>query len=79
MKLQRNLSQCGPSRSYSLHLHWRRHQTFVVNPDACEVRALNKTHEVVKTGSRDKKMNKVILEVEQHATVSFEPRTCTAQ
>ena len=27
--------------------------------------------------SRDKKMNKDILEVEQHATVSFEPRSCT--
>jgi polyisoprenoid-binding protein YceI len=26
-------------------------------------------------GSRDKKMNKVILEVEQHATVSFEPKS----
>jgi polyisoprenoid-binding protein YceI len=26
-------------------------------------------------GSRDKKMNKDILEVEQHATVSFEPRS----
>jgi polyisoprenoid-binding protein YceI len=26
-------------------------------------------------GSRDKKMNKEILEVEQHATVSFEPRS----
>jgi polyisoprenoid-binding protein YceI len=32
-----------------------------------------------KTGdtSRDKKMNKDILEVEQHATVSFEPKTYT--
>ena len=28
-------------------------------------------------GSRDKKMNKDILEVEQHATVSFEPKTYT--
>ncbi len=28
-------------------------------------------------GSRDKKMNKDILEVEQHATVSFEPRSYT--
>ena len=27
-------------------------------------------------GSRDKKMNKDILEVEQHATVSFEPKSC---
>jgi polyisoprenoid-binding protein YceI len=26
-------------------------------------------------GSRDKKMNKDILEVEQHATVSFEPKS----
>jgi polyisoprenoid-binding protein YceI len=26
-------------------------------------------------GSRDKKMNKAILEVEQHATVSFEPKS----
>src|ERR1022692_156172 len=32
-----------------------------------------------KTGndSRDKKMNKDILEVEQHSTVSFEPKTYT--
>ena len=32
-----------------------------------------------KTGnySRDKKMNKDILEVEQHATISFEPKTYT--
>jgi hypothetical protein len=32
-----------------------------------------------KTGndSRDKKMNKDVLEVEQHATVSFEPKTYT--
>jgi polyisoprenoid-binding protein YceI len=84
-------------------------QTFVVNPDASEVKmALNTTHEVVngtfhvqsgsiefdrgiprmsgsvvvlagsgKTGndSRDKKMNKDILKVEQYATVSFEPKT----
>jgi hypothetical protein len=87
------------------------HQTFVVNPDASEVKmTLNTTHEIVngafhvqsgsiefdrstpkmsgsvvvfagsgKTGndSRDKKMNKDILEVEQHATVSFEPKTYT--
>jgi polyisoprenoid-binding protein YceI len=87
------------------------HQTFVVNPDASEVRmTLNTTHEVVigtfhiqsgsiefdrnapkmsgsivvlagsgKTGngSRDKKMNKDVLEVDQHATVSFEPKTYT--
>jgi polyisoprenoid-binding protein YceI len=85
------------------------HQTFVVNPDASEVKmTLNTTHEVVngafhiqsgsiafdpsaakmsgsvfvlagsgKTGndSRDKKMNKDILVVEQHATVSFEPKS----
>ena len=85
------------------------HQTFVVNPDASEVKmALNTTHEVVngtfhvqsgsiefdrgtskisgsvvvlagsgKTGndSRDKKMNKDILKVKEHATVSFEPKT----
>ena len=85
------------------------HQTFVVNPDASEVKmTLNTTHEVVngifhvqsgsiefdrstprmsgsvvvlagsgKTGndSRDKKMNKDILEVEQYATVSFEAKT----
>ena len=85
------------------------HQTFVVNPDASEVKmTLNTSHEVVngtfhiqsgkiefdrsaprmsgsvvvlagsgKTGndSRDKKMNRDILEVEQHATVSFEPKT----
>jgi len=83
------------------------HQTFVVNPDASEVKmTLKTTHEIVngtfhvqsgsivfdrgnpkmsgsvavlagsgKTGnsSRDKKMNKDILEVEQHTTVSFEP------
>jgi polyisoprenoid-binding protein YceI len=87
------------------------HQTFVVNPDACEVKmTLKTTHEVVNgtfhiqsgsiefdrsslrisgsivvlagsgktgNGSRDKKMNKDILEVEQHATVSFEPKTFT--
>jgi hypothetical protein len=87
------------------------HQTFVVNPDASEVKmTLNTTHEVVsgtfhiqsgsiefdrstprmsgsvlvlagsgKTGndSRDKKMNRDILEVEQHATVSFEPKSYT--
>ncbi len=85
------------------------HQTFVVNPDASEVKmTLKTTHEVVngtfhvqsgsiefdrsaakmsgsvvvlagsgKTGndSRDKKMNKDILQVEQHATVSFEPKS----
>jgi hypothetical protein len=85
------------------------HQSFVVNPDACEVKiTLNTTHEVVigtfhvqagsiefdrstakmsgsvvvlagsgKTGndSRDKKMNKDILKVEQYATVSFEPKS----
>lgn len=87
------------------------HQTFVVNPDASEVKmTLKTTHEIVngtfhvqsgsiefdrsaprmsgsvivlagsgKTGndSRDKKMNKDILQAEQHATVSFEPRTYT--
>ena len=87
------------------------HQTFVVNPDASEVKmTLKTTHELVngtfhiqsgsiefdrstpkmsgsvvvlagigKTGneSRDKKMNKDILEVKQHATVSFEPKTYT--
>src|SRR5215469_17625528 len=85
------------------------HQTFVVNPDASEVKmTLKTTHETVngtfhvqtgsvdfdrgtpkmsglitvaagsgKTGndSRDKKMNKDILKVDQHATVSFEPKT----
>jgi polyisoprenoid-binding protein YceI len=85
------------------------HQTFVVNPDASEVKmTLNTTHEVVNgtfhvqsgsvefdhgapkmsgsiavaagsgktgNGSRDKKMNKDILKVEQYATVSFEPKT----
>jgi len=87
------------------------HQSFVVNPDASEVKmTLNTTHEVVNgtfhvqsgsidfdrgtpkmsgsvvvlagscktgNGSRDKKMNKDILEVEQHATVSFEPKSYT--
>ena len=87
------------------------HQTFVVNPDASEVKmTLNTTHEVVNgtfhiqsgsiefdrsatkmsgsvvvlagsgktgNGSRDKKMNKDILQVEQHATVSFEPKSYT--
>jgi hypothetical protein len=85
------------------------HQTFVVNPDASDVKMkLNTTHEVVngtfhvqsgsinfdrtashisgtvivaagsgKTGndSRDKKMNKDILKVDQFATVSFAPKT----
>ena len=85
------------------------HQTFVVNPDASEVKmTLKTTHELVngtfhvqsgsiefdysappmsgsvvvlassgKTGndSRDKKMNKDVLEVERHATISFEPKT----
>jgi len=84
-------------------------QTFVVNPDASEVKiTLKTTHELVngtfhvqsgsiefdrgtpkmlgsvvvlagsgKTGndSRDNKMNKDILRVEQYATVSFEPKT----
>jgi polyisoprenoid-binding protein YceI len=87
------------------------HQTFVVNPDASEVKmTLKTTHELVngtfhvqsgsiefdrstakmsgsvvvlagsgKTGndSRDRRMYKDILEVEQHATVSFEPKTYT--
>lgn len=87
------------------------HQTFVVSPDASEVRmTLKTTHEVVNgtfhvqsgsiefdhtapkmsglitviagsgktgNGSRDKKMDKDILKVEQHATISFEPRTYT--
>jgi len=87
------------------------HQTFVVNPDASEVRmTLKTTHEVVngafhiqsgsiefdrsnptmsgsvtvlagsgKTGndSRDKKMDKDILKVEQYTTVSFAPKTYT--
>ena len=86
-------------------------QTFVVNPDASEVKmTLKTTHEIVngtfqiqsgsiefdrstpkmsglvvvlagsgKTGndSRDKKMNKDILKVDQHTTVSFAPRTYT--
>jgi polyisoprenoid-binding protein YceI len=85
------------------------HQTFLVNPDASEVKmTLNTTHEIVigtfhvrsgsvefdraapqisgsiavaagsgKTGndSRDKKMDKDILKVDQYATVSFEPKT----
>jgi polyisoprenoid-binding protein YceI len=85
------------------------HQTFVVNPDASEVKmTLKTTHELVngafhiqsgsiefdrsnpkmsgsvavlagsgKTGndSRDKKMNKEILKVEQNAIVSFEPKS----
>jgi polyisoprenoid-binding protein YceI len=87
------------------------HQTFVVNPDASEVKiTLKTTHELVngafhiqsgsiefdrstpkmlgsvvvisgsgKTGndSRDKKMDKDILNVEQYSTVSFEPKTYT--
>jgi polyisoprenoid-binding protein YceI len=87
------------------------HQTFVVNPDASEVKmTLKTTHELVNgtfhvqsgsiefdrstpkmsglvvvlagsgktgNGSRDKKMNKDVLEVEQYATVSFEPKTYT--
>jgi len=87
------------------------HQTFVVNPDASEVKmALRTTHEVVNgtfriqsgsiefddrapgmagavivgaasgktgNGSRDKKMNKDILKVDQYATVSFEPKSHT--
>jgi polyisoprenoid-binding protein YceI len=87
------------------------HQTFVVNPDASDVKmTLKTTHELVngtfqvqagsiqfdpvtpkmsgsvvvlagsgKTGNgrRDKKMDKDILEVEQHPTVSFEPKTYT--
>ena len=85
------------------------HQTFVVKPDASEVKmTLKTTHEIVngafhvqsgsvefdqsnpkmsgsitvaagsgKTGNdtRDKKMNKDILKVEQYATISFEPKT----
>ena len=85
------------------------HQTFVVNPDAGEVKiTLQTTHEVVNgtfhiqsgsiefdrgvpkmsgsvvvlagsgktgNGSRDKKMLKEILQVEDHATVSFEPKS----
>ena len=84
------------------------HQTFIVNPDTCEVKmTLKTTHEVVNgtfhiqsgtiefdpdtpkmsgsvvvlagsgktgNGSRDNKMNKDILKVEQHATVVFEPK-----
>ncbi len=87
------------------------HQTFVVNPDASQVKmTLKATHEIVngnfhvqsgsiefdrstpnmsgsvivaagscKTGndSRDKKMNKDILKVEQYTTVSFEPKSYT--
>lgn len=87
------------------------HQTFVVNPDASQVKiTLQTTHEVVngafhiqsgsiefdrgtprmlgsvvvlagsgQTGndSRDKKMKKEILKVEQYATVSFEPKSYT--
>jgi polyisoprenoid-binding protein YceI len=87
------------------------HQTFVVNPDASQVKmTLNTTHEVVNgtfhiqsgsigidriapkmsgavvvlagsgntgNGSRDKRMNKEILKVEQYATVSFEPKSFT--
>jgi hypothetical protein len=87
------------------------HQTFVVNPDASEVRmTLKTTHELVsgtfhiqsgsiefdrgtakmsgsvivlagsgKTGNdtRDNKMNRDILQVERHATVSFEPKSYT--
>ncbi len=87
------------------------HQTFVVNPDASEVKmTLKTTHELVsgtfhvqsgsiefdrsapkmsgsvvvlagsgKTGndSRDKKMNRDILKVGEHATVFFAPKTYT--
>lgn len=87
------------------------HQTFVVNPDASDVKmTLKTTHELVNgtfhvqsgsiefdsttpklsgsvvvlagsgktgNGSRDKKMNKDVLKVEQYATVSFEPKTYT--
>jgi polyisoprenoid-binding protein YceI len=87
------------------------HQSFVVNPDASEVRmTLKTTHELVngafhvqsgsvefdrstpqmsgsvvvlsgsgKTGndSRDKKMYRDILKVQQYATVSFAPKTYT--
>ncbi|GGH06114.1 YceI family protein [Silvibacterium dinghuense] len=86
-------------------------QTFVLNPDASEVRmTLNTTHEIVKgtfhiqsgsiefdrsstkmsgsvvvqagsgkTGndSRDKKMDKDILKVDQYTTISFTPKTYT--
>jgi polyisoprenoid-binding protein YceI len=85
------------------------HRTFLVDPDASEVRmTLNTTNEIVNgtfhiqsgsiefergapkmsgsvvvlagsgktgNGSRDKRMNKEILQVEQHATVSFEPKS----
>ena len=85
------------------------HQTFVVDPDASEVKmTLKTTHELVSgtfhiqsgsidydrstpkmsgsvvvlagsgqtgNGSRDKKMYKDVLKVEQHATVSFEPKS----
>ena len=85
------------------------HQTFVVDPDASEVKiTLKTTHELVNgtfhiqsgsiefdrstpkmsgsvvviagssktgNGSRDKRMNKEILQAEQHATVSFEPKS----
>jgi len=88
-------------------------QSFVVDPDASEVKiTLQTTHELVngafhvqsgsiefdrstakmtgsvvvlagsgKTGndSRDKKMNKDILKVDQYATVSFEPKTYTGE
>ena len=84
------------------------HQTFVVNPEASEVKmTLKTTHEIVNgsfhvkagsiefdrstlkmggsvvvaagsgktgNGSRDKKMNKDILKVEQYADVSFAPK-----
>jgi polyisoprenoid-binding protein YceI len=87
------------------------HQTFVVNPDASEIKmTLNTTHEVVNgtfriqsgsiefdrsnpkmsgsvavlagsgktgNGSRDKKMNKDVLKVDQYTTVSFAPKTYT--
>jgi len=87
------------------------HRTFVVNPDASEVKmTLKTTHEIVngtfriqsgsiefdrstakmsgsvdvlagsgKTGndSRDKKMTKDILKVEESATVSFQPKSYT--
>ena len=87
------------------------HQTFVVNPDASEVKMkLKTTHELVngtfhiqsgsidfersapkisgsvvvaagsgKTGndSRDKKMDKDILKIDQYTTISFAPKTYT--
>jgi len=87
------------------------HQTFIVDPDASEIKmTLKTTHELVigtfhiqsgsiefdrndpkmlgsvivlagsgKTGndSRDKKMNKDILRVDQYRTVSFAPKTYT--